>query len=125
MAKPTTPSERRLSPERAFGRVLREARVNHRLSQEELAARSGYHRTYIGQLERGEKSPSLRTLFALAGTLNVSPAEIIQGVQHLSGGGILTAALELDADRAGGLSVSAADVRRRNEVGSDHFAIIE
>ena len=36
--------------------------------QPESVARAGYHRTYIGQLERGEKSPSLRTLFSLSAT---------------------------------------------------------
>jgi transcriptional regulator with XRE-family HTH domain len=30
---------------------------------------AGYHRTYIGQLERGEKSPSLRTISDLAEAL--------------------------------------------------------
>lgn len=38
-------------------RVLREIRKSRSLSQEELGARSGYHRTYIGLLVRGEKSP--------------------------------------------------------------------
>jgi hypothetical protein len=41
-----------------------------------LGVKSGYHRTYIGQLER-EKSPSLRTIFNLAKTLQVGPPSIV------------------------------------------------
>ena len=66
------------TPERAFGRVLRKSRKDRSISQEELAFQSGYHRTYIGQLERGEKSPSLRTIFDLAETLKVAPSVLIQ-----------------------------------------------
>ena len=66
------------TPERAFGRVLRKFRKDRSISQEELAFESGYHRTYIGQLERGEKSPSLRTIFDLAETLKVAPSVLIQ-----------------------------------------------
>lgn len=62
--------------------MLRSVRENHGLSQEELAARAGYHRTYIGQLERGEKSPSLRTLFNLAATLEVNPSSLIRRVER-------------------------------------------
>jgi transcriptional regulator with XRE-family HTH domain len=36
-----------------------------------------------GQLERGEKSPSLRTIFAIAGSLDVPPSELIVGVERL------------------------------------------
>jgi len=70
------------SPEVAFGRVLRSIRESQRISQEELAARSGYHRTYVGMLERGEKSPSLRTLFNIAGALDVRPSEIVRRVEQ-------------------------------------------
>ncbi len=73
----------KVSPEIAFGRVLRELRRKRGVSQEELGARSGYHRTYIGQLERGEKSPSLRTLFNLAATLQVAPHLIIRGIERI------------------------------------------
>lgn len=55
----------------------------HAVSQEELAARAGYHRTYIGQLERGEKSPSLRTIFNLCSTLQVNPSVLIRRVERL------------------------------------------
>lgn len=77
---------RRISPETAFGRVLKKVRNDRELSQDELAARSGYHRTYIGQLERGEKSPSLRTLFDLASTLDVAPSSLLKHVERLANG---------------------------------------
>jgi len=84
MAKPITArsARRPVSPEKAFGRVLRSARESRSLSQEELAARAGYHRTYIGQLERGEKSPSLRTIFNLSSTLQVNPSVLIRRVER-------------------------------------------
>ncbi|MFZ1008762.1 MAG: helix-turn-helix transcriptional regulator [Candidatus Sulfotelmatobacter sp.] len=75
------PSTRRTSPEIAFGRELRNLRRKRKISQEELGARSGYHRTYIGQLERGEKSPSLRTLFDLAATLGVLPSTLVRTIE--------------------------------------------
>ena len=85
MAKrPVVASGGRLSPERAFGRTLREIRRRRLLSQEELGAASGYHRTYIGQLERGEKSPSLRTIFNLSATLRVSASDMVRRAERLS-----------------------------------------
>ena len=71
------------SPEVAFGQVLRQIRAGRSLSQDELAFRAGYHRTYIGQLERGEKSPSLRTIYNLAKTLGMAPSEFLRKVEHL------------------------------------------
>jgi len=83
MAKPITArSGRSLSAEKAFGQVLRNIRESRDLSQEELAARAGYHRTYIGQLERGEKSPSLRTIFDLSATLKISPSVLIRRIER-------------------------------------------
>lgn len=70
------------SIDRAFGNVLRELRKQCDLSQEELALQSGYHRTYISLLERGLKSPSLRTLSKLAGALKVDLSEMVQLVQR-------------------------------------------
>jgi len=67
-----------MTPEEAFGKVLKEIRQEHSVSQEELAFESGYHRTYISLLERGRKSPSLNTIFQLSATLEVSPSEILR-----------------------------------------------
>jgi len=73
------------SPEQAFGFALRRIRLKRGLSQQRLADKSGYHRTYIGLLERGQKSPSLRTIFNIAATLQVKPSEILERVQRLVG----------------------------------------
>ncbi len=69
------------SPEKAFGEALRKLRRSRSMSQDELAHASGYHRTYIGYLERGEKSPSLRTIFDLASTLQVRPSDLLRSVE--------------------------------------------
>lgn len=74
-----------VSPEVAFGRVLRRMRKSCDVSQDDLGAKSGYHRTYIGMLERGEKSPSLRTLFNLAATLGIAPSRVIDAVERERG----------------------------------------
>ena len=47
------------------------------ISQEELADRSGLHRTYIGAIERGERNISLATLELIAKGLNVTPDQLL------------------------------------------------
>ncbi|MGA2027645.1 MAG: helix-turn-helix transcriptional regulator [Syntrophobacteraceae bacterium] len=70
--------------EEAFGLTLQEMRKARKISQEELGFESGYHRTYISQLERGHKSPSLKTIFQLAAALKASPSEIVLCVERAS-----------------------------------------
>jgi transcriptional regulator with XRE-family HTH domain len=66
-----------------FGQVLREVRRTRGLSQEELAFESGYHPTYIGQLERGKKSPSLRAIMQLAKVLGTPGSELLRRIEIL------------------------------------------
>jgi len=84
MTKNSPKSHKIKSVEQAFGQILRQLRQKRGLSQEELALESGYHRTYISQLERGQKNPSLQTIFQLAKALNMEPSEIIERVQALA-----------------------------------------
>ena len=72
------------TPEQAFGLALRKTRLRRGLSQQALADKSGYHRTYIGLLEGGQKSPSLRTIFNIATTMQVKPSEIVKEVERLT-----------------------------------------
>ncbi len=67
--------------ERLFGQILRELRTERGLSQEELGFESNYHRTYISQLERGQKNPSLRAVFRLAKVLGIRPSEMIRRIE--------------------------------------------
>ena len=56
----------------ALGSTLRFFRNALNISQEELAHRAGFHRTYIGQIERGERNPSFLNIQILCNTIGVS-----------------------------------------------------
>lgn len=50
---------------------MQRARQTLGISQEELAFRAGLHRTYIGMVERAERSISLQNAKKIADALNV------------------------------------------------------
>lgn len=75
-----------VSPEQAFGLVVKGLRQERGLSQEALSFACQRHRTYVSLLERGKNSPSLKTLWLLAEALGVRPSEIIQRLETLSDG---------------------------------------
>jgi transcriptional regulator with XRE-family HTH domain len=62
---------------RAFGAQLRHSRLASGISQEELAYRTGMHRTYISLLERGARTPSLDIVFRLCEALGQPPEDFI------------------------------------------------
>jgi transcriptional regulator with XRE-family HTH domain len=62
--------------------VLRECRAAAGLSQEELGYRSGLHRTYISQLERGLKSPTVDVLVALSAALGTQASVILRTAEE-------------------------------------------
>jgi transcriptional regulator with XRE-family HTH domain len=48
------------------------------LSQEEFADWLGYHRTYVGGLERGERNLTLKALERIASRLKLDPLELLR-----------------------------------------------
>ncbi|HEV3047645.1 MAG TPA: helix-turn-helix transcriptional regulator [Solirubrobacteraceae bacterium] len=66
---------------RLLGERVRERREAQGLSQEALAAKSGVHWTFIGQVERGRRNLNLHNLLKIARGLEVDPAGLIQGLQ--------------------------------------------
>ena len=71
--KPTTAKKN-------FGKHIRALREARGWSQEELAARSKKHWTYIGGIERGERNPTMVVIVDLAKALKVSPSELFDWV---------------------------------------------
>lgn len=64
--------------QKALGRNLRKRREELGLSQEKFADQLGYHRTYAGALERGERNVSLKSLEHLATLLDVDPLDLLR-----------------------------------------------
>jgi len=65
---------------RIFGKRIRELRIAANLSQEKLAEITGFHRTYIGMVERGERNISLRNISILANSFNISISELMKDI---------------------------------------------
>jgi transcriptional regulator with XRE-family HTH domain len=64
--------------QRAVGRNLRRYRLARGLSQEAFADVVGFHRTYIGGLERGERNLTLRAVERLAEIIDVDPIDLLR-----------------------------------------------
>ena len=60
-----------------FGEKVKKERIRQGLSQEELAAKAGVHRTYIGMIERAEKNITLRNMSRIAKALNTRLSSLI------------------------------------------------
>jgi transcriptional regulator with XRE-family HTH domain len=67
----------------ALGQAVRDIRRERGISQEELATRSGVHRTYMGGIERGQRNPSYANILKIAGALRVRPSELLRRAETL------------------------------------------
>lgn len=65
---------------RRFGANLRRARHGAGLSQEQVSQRAKLHRTEIGLLERGERTPRIDTVAKLAAAIGIPPAALLDGI---------------------------------------------
>ncbi len=67
-----------------FSATLKSLREWRGLSQDQIANGSRLDRTYISQLERGLKSPTLTTIEKLAGVLSIDPVRLLRSVSDLA-----------------------------------------
>ena len=80
MRHPLTESMKSLL--KSVGRRVRSAREELQLTQEQLAERAGLHVSYVGQIERGLREPSLKSLFAVAKALNLQVAALLSEAEE-------------------------------------------
>ena len=80
----------RLPAARAFGAILRTARMGAGMSQHEVAQTARVARNFPGRLERGVQQPTLSTIIALAEALGVPPTMLLSmtvgRMRRLAGG---------------------------------------
>ncbi|GAA1985464.1 helix-turn-helix transcriptional regulator [Amycolatopsis minnesotensis] len=65
---------------RILGQRIKARRAELGISQENLDARSGVHWSYLGQVERGLRNPSLRNLLRIASGLEIDPGKLVEGL---------------------------------------------
>ena len=68
----------------AFGTALRTLRTKTGQSQEQLAAKAKLNRTYVGDVERGERNIAIINMQKLAKALGVRLSELVREMEkHL------------------------------------------
>lgn len=72
-----TRREQDLEIARAFGARVREVRLSKHMTQEALAEAASLHPTFISNLERGYRVPTLPTVIRVAQGLNVEVAALL------------------------------------------------
>lgn len=60
-----------------FGVRIRELRLENKLSQEKLSFKTGFHRTYIGMIERGERNISLTNIAVFSKAFEMEISDLL------------------------------------------------
>ena len=77
---------------KVFGEVLRAARTERGITQEELAFSAQVDRTFIYRLERGLRQPTISTIIRLAQALKISANELVSKTEDKYSTGLTTRA---------------------------------
>ncbi len=72
---------KKASAQAIFGTRIRHERSEQGYSQEGFASACGIDRSYMGQIERGEKNPTLKTILRISDTLKINPAALVHGLE--------------------------------------------
>lgn len=60
-----------------FGDRIKQLRLQKNISQEKLSFLTGFHRTYIGMIERGERNISLSNMAVFAKVFEINVSELL------------------------------------------------
>jgi transcriptional regulator with XRE-family HTH domain len=69
----------------AFGKAVRRFRADAGVSQESLAGRAGLNRTYLGDVERGERNVSVVNMHKIAKALGIKLSALIVEMERYLG----------------------------------------
>lgn len=69
-----------------LGKNVRTLRQARRMSQEQLAFEADMKRSYVSDLERGTRNPSVRALGRLAAALGVEPPDLLRPTETVGKG---------------------------------------
>lgn len=61
-----------------FGKRLKALRLDHNLTQLELAEILDMSPNFIGMIERGERNTTVRNVFKIARALNIKPSNLFE-----------------------------------------------
>ena len=67
-----------------LGAAIKAGRSALRISQEELAYRADLHRTYVSDVERGVRNPSIASIQKLASALQISVSVLFEQTRDRS-----------------------------------------
>lgn len=70
---------------RALGEAIRIKRLSLALSQEELGAKANLHRTYITDIENGQRNLSFMTLLKVCAALDLQLSILISEAENIEG----------------------------------------
>ena len=60
-----------------FGERIKQLRLQKNISQDKLSFLTGFHRTYIGMIERGERNISISNIAVFAKVFELNISELI------------------------------------------------
>lgn len=69
-----------MKAQKIFGQNVRRMRKAAGISQEELAFQAGLARSYMSDVERGERNPTVKIIGRIAAALKISAAELVEGI---------------------------------------------
>lgn len=73
-------SQNQLDP-LVVGRVIARFRINKGITQEVLSGLADIGRTHLSAIERGERKPTLETLYRISNALSVSMSSIVAEIE--------------------------------------------
>lgn len=66
----------------AIGQTIRILRKEKEVSQEVLSGLADIGRTHLSAIERGERKPTLETLWRIALALDMRPSELVEKIEQ-------------------------------------------